>query len=177
MKANERDLLQIAYLHKKLGIADNYAESRLLVAFSEATELVKVENDLDPRCFYLAPDAKIALSHMQEAAHHEQIDLQVYSGFRSYEYQKRLIEDRVNNGEPIDRVLSYLAAPGFSEHHTGLAIDLTTSGCTAGCEEFEATDAFKWLEGNASKFNFKMSYPRNNPWGFVYEPWHWAYQN
>ena len=82
----------------------------------------------------------------------------------------------MHRGEDIATVLSYLAAPGFSEHHTGLAIDITTAGCTAGCEDFEKTSAFEWLVANAGKFSFKMSYPLNNPWGFVYEPWHWAFK-
>ena len=174
MKATERDIKQIAYLHKKLGIDSDYAYSRVLVAFSEASELVKIENDLDPRCLYLAPPAAKLWQKMKAAALKDEIDLQIYSGFRSYEYQRNLIAERVLNGENIESVLSYLAAPGYSEHHTGLAVDLTTSGCSAGCEEFEHTPAFKWLETHASKFQFHLSYPRNNPWGFVYEPWHWC---
>jgi len=44
-------------------------------------------------------------------------------------------------------------------------------------EEFEKPTGFDWLTKNAKKFGFKMSFPRNNEYGFIYEPWHWCYQN
>ena len=43
-----------------------------------------------------------------------------------------------------------------------------------GHEEFDKTDAFAWLVDKAVKFDFSMTYPRNNRFGFIYEPWHWA---
>ena len=43
-------------------------------------------------------------------------------------------------------------------------------------ESFEATDAFAWLTGNAGDFGFQMSYPRDNPHGITYEPWHWCHR-
>ena len=66
------------------------------------------------------------------------------------------------------------AAPGYSEHHTGCAVDIATPGSRPLTEEFEDSQAFRWLTDNAGKFGFSMSYPRNNPAGFIYEPWHWA---
>ena len=73
-------------------------------------------------------------------------------------------------------ILRVNAAPGYSEHHTGRAIDLGTIGCRALEEEFELTEAFAWLENNAAHFQFSLSYPRNNPSGVIYEPWHWCFQ-
>ncbi|MBT8145423.1 MAG: D-alanyl-D-alanine carboxypeptidase family protein, partial [Gammaproteobacteria bacterium] len=64
----------------------------------------------------------------------------------------------------------------FSEHHTGRALDLNTDGCAVLQEEFENTSAFQWLMAEAQSFGFILSYPRDNPWGIVYEPWHWCYQ-
>jgi D-alanyl-D-alanine carboxypeptidase len=41
-------------------------------------------------------------------------------------------------------------------------------------EEFDSSDAFAWLQQHAAKHGFSMTYPRDNPQGFIYEPWHWA---
>ena len=67
------------------------------------------------------------------------------------------------------------AAPGYSEHHTGRAVDLTTPGTPPLLEAFERTAAFAWLERHAARFGFVMTYPRNNPLGVIYEPWHWTF--
>ena len=66
------------------------------------------------------------------------------------------------------------AAPGYSEHHTGRAVDIATPGSRPLTEEFEDSAAFHWLNENAADFGFSMSYPRDNRYGFIYEPWHWA---
>ncbi|HEY9728051.1 MAG TPA: D-alanyl-D-alanine carboxypeptidase family protein, partial [Chroococcales cyanobacterium] len=42
-------------------------------------------------------------------------------------------------------------------------------------QTFEQTGAFKWLERNAAVYNFEMSFPKNNPQGVAYEPWHWRF--
>ncbi|HTH44124.1 MAG TPA: D-alanyl-D-alanine carboxypeptidase family protein [Oxalicibacterium sp.] len=42
-------------------------------------------------------------------------------------------------------------------------------------EEFADTEAFRWLERHAARFDFKLSYPRGNALGFIYEPWHWCH--
>ena len=66
------------------------------------------------------------------------------------------------------------AAPGHSEHHTGRAVDIATPGSRPLTEEFEDTDAFRWLTSRAVEFGFSLTYPRDNPWGIAYEPWHWS---
>jgi len=42
-------------------------------------------------------------------------------------------------------------------------------------EDFENTDVFSWLKKNAQKFDFSLSYPRDNANNIIYEPWHWLY--
>ena len=66
-------------------------------------------------------------------------------------------------------------APGFSEHHGGCALDIGTPDEPPAEASFEATPAFAWLQANADGHGFAMSYPRGNPHGIVYEPWHWRY--
>ena len=69
------------------------------------------------------------------------------------------------------------APPKYSEHHTGYAIDIGDGQVPATnlSENFEQTPAFRWLESNAAKYSFELSFPRNNPQGISYEPWHWRY--
>jgi D-alanyl-D-alanine carboxypeptidase len=43
-------------------------------------------------------------------------------------------------------------------------------------EDFEETPAFRWLSANAGRFGFVLSFPRDNPHDYVYEPWHWCYR-
>jgi D-alanyl-D-alanine carboxypeptidase len=112
---------------------------------------------------------------MRRAARHDGVELLVVSAFRSVEYQADVIRRKLEAGRAIDDILCANAAPGYSEHHTGRALDLATSGCPPLEETFELTPAFAWLEANAARFGYRLSYPRGNPWGIVYEPWHWAW--
>jgi D-alanyl-D-alanine carboxypeptidase len=96
------------------------------------------------------------------------------SGFRSVDYQAGLIRTKLDRGQAIEAILQVNAAPGFSEHHTGQAVDIATPGSRPLTEEFEDTPAFEWLTREADRFGFSMSYPRNNPFGLIYEPWHWS---
>jgi D-alanyl-D-alanine carboxypeptidase len=98
----------------------------------------------------------------------------IVSGYRDFEYQASLIRKKLNAGQALGDILAVNAAPGFSEHHTGRAIDIASPGSRPLTEEFEASEAFAWLEQNAAIYGFSMSYPRDNPQGFIYEPWHWA---
>lgn len=77
----------------------------------------------------------------------------------------------------MQQILEVSAAPGFSEHHTGRALDLTTPGGPVLEEPFEHTDAFAWLSESAGSFGFHLSYPRGNSHGIAYEPWHWAWKD
>jgi D-alanyl-D-alanine carboxypeptidase len=64
----------------------------------------------------------------------------------------------------------------YSEHHSGCAVDIGSNDAAVLETDFEDSQAFKWLSNKATKFNFKLSYPRNNDSGIIYEPWHWCYQ-
>jgi D-alanyl-D-alanine carboxypeptidase len=100
----------------------------------------------------------------------------VISGFRSFDRQLELLRARVNDGQAIDELLTVLAPPGSSEHHAGRAVDIGTPGCEPLSEAFCETDAFRWLAAHAAEFDFRLSYPRDNPWGYRYEPWHWCWR-
>ena len=78
-------------------------------------------------------------------------------------------------GQTVEQILTVNAAPGYSEHHSGNALDIGTPGEAPAEASFETTAAFEWLATHAGKFHFHMSYPRDNIHGIVYEPWHWCY--
>ncbi len=161
-------------LHKELGISDDYGRSTDLPVFQEAGDLVDVGLNLVGRMQRLTPEAARQWNAMLEAAAQDSITLMIVSGFRSIEYQAAVIRKKINAGQVIDEILTVNAAPGHSEHHTGLAIDIATPGSRPLTEDFESTDAFGWLGANAYRFGFSMTYPRDNRWGIAYEPWHWC---
>lgn len=65
---------------------------------------------------------------------------------------------------------------GYSEHHSGCAVDICSNDRFKLSESFEETDAFEWLMSHAQTFGFSLSYPRNNDKGIIYEPWHWFFR-
>lgn len=161
-------------LHQDLGIPADYATLRKLQHYAEATDLVDVGPNLVGRMQRLTPDGADRWRRMASAAGKDGIRLLIVSGFRSFDYQAELIRKKLSSGQPIGEILRVNAAPGFSQHHTGTAVDVASPGSRPLTEEFENSDAFHWLSDHAAGFGFSMTYPRNNIWGFVYEPWHWS---
>lgn len=167
----------LAALHKELAIPVDYAQRTGLPLYEQAalSELVVAQLDDGGRPLVLTRRAADALAAMRAAAQKEGVELLPFSGFRSYVYQRGLLLAKIKKGETIEDILKILAAPGYSEHHTGEAIDVTTTGCPQAKEIFETTDAYRWLASHAKSFGFSESFPRDNPHNFVYEPWHWRY--
>ena len=161
-------------LHQELGIPEDYGLDGSKPVFEEATELVEVGPNLVGRMQSLEPHTADRWAAMVSAAADDGVQLLIVSGFRSIDYQARLIRKKINAGQTVSEILAVSAAPGYSEHHTGRAVDIASPGSRPLTEEFETSAAFSWLTGNAASFGFSMSYPRGNRQGFVYEPWHWA---
>lgn len=161
-------------LHEELGIPADYAAAGGPPSFDEAQELIEVGPNLVGRMQRLTPEAARQWRAMVAAADQVGIQLLIVSGFRGVEYQAGLIRKKLEAGQAIEEILRVNAAPGFSEHHTGRAVDIATPGSRPLTEEFEGTDAFRWLTSRAIEFGFSLTYPRDNPWGIAYEPWHWS---
>jgi len=161
-------------LHTELGIPGDYGRDGVKPLFDEAVDLVDVEPNPEGRMQRLTFATAASWREMQAAARDDGVALLLISGFRSIEYQAGLIRRKLDAGQSLSEILNVNAAPGFSEHHTGRAIDLAVPDAEPLTEEFESSTAFAWLEQNAANFGFSMSYPRENRQGFVYEPWHWA---
>ena len=112
---------------------------------------------------------------MKESALADGINLILVSAFRSIQRQQELVEEKRKKNISEKEIFSILARPGYSEHHTGRALDLHSPSSALLEEDFENTDAFLWLQKNANEYGFFMSYPRNNKYNIVYEPWHWYF--
>ncbi len=159
-----------------LGISDDHLRACKLPLQEEAINIIRSENDVFGRVQHMTPATLHYWKKMKRAASRDGIGLAIVSAYRSIDYQCRLIAGKLEKGQCINTILNVNAIPGFSEHHTGRAIDLTCQGHEPLNESFESTDAFRWLTHHARQFHFTMSYPRDNPAGIIYEPWHWICQ-
>lgn len=162
-------------VHRRLQIPDDYMDVCGLPFCAEPEQLAAAGPDVFGRPAQLEPRALKAWQQMQQAAAVAGVELHLVSAFRSIDYQAALLERKLSAGRSLADVLSVNAAPGFSEHHTGRAIDIGTPGCPPLEEEFDQTQAFRWLSEHAKEFGFLLSYPRGSSGIINYEPWHWCF--
>jgi zinc D-Ala-D-Ala carboxypeptidase len=160
-----------------LGISSDLIVSRSLRACQEATSLELAEVGTDGREYLLVPAAAEAWRKLKAAALVESVDIFIISAFRSIERQAEIIRRKLEAGAGIEKILTVFAPPGFSEHHTGRAVDISTSGSRMLEVEFDQMPAYVWLIEHAAEFGFYLSYPIGNACGYQYEPWHWCYQD
>lgn len=158
----------------------------------------KVGSDYEPEnlvipsgCDYqMEQTAANALSDMLSAARADGYsDLILYSGYRTYSSQKNKFETRtqryLNEGYSLaqaeEKAGEYIAPPGSSEHHTGLAADVCSSKIVSKFgyldDSFDSTDEYKWLKEHCAEYGFIMRYRKDaeDITGFLYEPWHYRY--
>src|SRR5574344_150416 len=115
-----------------------------------------------------------AFLNMYNAAKEENITLILNSSYRSYKDQEDTWLAR-KKAYGIQKADAYAARAGYSEQQTGLAIDINQFNTTE--KDFENTQAFTWLQNNASKYGFILRYPegKENITGYSYESWHYRY--
>lgn len=104
--------------------------------------------------------------------------LVILSAYRSPAYQLALFfVDLCQDKWNFKKTLSYVALPGYSEHGypDQQAIDFGTYHALKLDADFEKTKEYRWLQKNASRFGFHLSFPRGNKTGVIFEPWHWHY--
>ena len=120
-------------------------------------------------------EAYDAYLKMHEAANQEGIYLMVNSAYRNYKDQERVYNTYKNNqGEAYADKIA--ARPGFSEHQTGLALDIFSLKSSTQ-STFKDTDAYKWLKDNSYKYGFILRYPEGlvSITGYNFESWHYRY--
>lgn len=120
---------------------------------------------------YLHPTALMAVEEMFNSARVDDIGpLSVTSAFRDYEHQQELYDILSDEGN-----FSYVQPPGYSEHHTGLAVDIGSAGVSGST--FGSSPQGRWLADNSYRFGFILRYPEGAEpiTGINYEPWHFRY--
>lgn len=104
----------------------------------------------------------------------ENLKLYAASTYRSYNTQNTLYNNYVAKDGQV-AADTYSARPGYSEHQTGLAVDIAKTG--GSIDNFESTSEFTWVKNNAHLYGFILRYPSDgqDTTGYVYEPWHYRY--
>jgi D-alanyl-D-alanine carboxypeptidase len=172
----ELPLSQLCQRLEAIGLDDGYGARVELPLVAEPTRLALAGFDRYRRPLWLLPQAARAWAHLRDAALRDGVVLEAISGYRSHDYQLGIFERKRARGQSVDEILTVNAAPGYSEHHSGRALDIGAPDEPPAEESFERTPAFDWLRRNAGAYGFVMSYPRDNPHGIVYEPWHWCWR-
>lgn len=156
--------------------AQAYAESTGLVLEAEPDRLAYAGRDRYRRPLWLTAAAARQWQRMRMAAAAQGVAMDAISGYRSHDYQLGIFERKFARGQTLAQILAVNAAPGYSEHHGGEALDIGAPDQAPAEESFENSAAFAWLQAHAGDFGFSLSYPRDNPHGIIYEPWHWRYR-
>lgn len=123
---------------------------------------------------YMEKNAKEAFEKLAKDAKKEGYNIRATSTYRSYSYQKNLYNNYANQ-DGKEKADTYSARPGFSEHQTGLAVDVDNT--KTSYTKFGNTKEFDWMKENAYKYGFILRYTKENEFitGYMNEPWHYRY--
>ena len=118
--------------------------------------------------------AKEAFESMSDDAKKEGMNIIAMSSYRSYDYQVNLYNNYVKT-DGKEAADTYSARPGYSEHQTGLAVDVYN--LELPYTSFEETEEFNWMQENAYKYGFILRFPKDKVdiTGYQYEAWHYRY--
>ena len=124
--------------------------------------------------FLINKEAYDNFINMKNDIQKEGMNIRIISAYRSFSYQDNLYNNYLKK-DSKDIVDTYSARPGYSEHHTGLAIDIDNG--KLDFNKFYLTKEFIWMQENAHKYGFILRYPKDKEYitGYSYEPWHYRY--
>ena len=147
----------------------NYLDSNYI---PENLELL--DNSYSKSGIYLVKEAKNNLEKLINDAKNDDMNIRVISAYRSYTYQENLYNNYVKN-DGVENADTYSARPGYSEHQTGLVVDVTRA--FDDFNNFENTDEYNWMLENAQDFGFILRYPKDkeNITTYSFEAWHYRY--
>ena len=159
-KLNQNTILVNKYIY----LPENYVPNKLTEISSNFSSATKK----------LTYEAKEAFEKMATSAKEQGYTIRAISAYRSYEYQKNLYDNYVKQ-DGVELADTYSARPGYSEHQTGLVVDIDNG--KTDFNHFENTEEFKWMEENAQGFGFILRYPKGKEdiTGYEYEAWHYRY--
>lgn len=157
-------------------LPQNYAPFDLIPAPIPFDTPSDPENQI-PEKHLLRKRAAMASKELFQACSSYGYKLYGISGYRSYSRQKEIYENSIK-ARGLSHTRKYIAAPGESEHQTGLALDVSIASLNFDLiEDFASSKEGKWLYHNAPLYGFIIRYPKNKEsiTGYSYEPWHIRY--
>lgn len=163
-KLQRTDSELLAKYSKVYFLSENYIPSSLIEIPQEYISNADKETFLRPAWKFLRD--------MVDDARDDGVDITIVSGYRSFETQTALKSGyKVTYGYGAN---AFSADQGYSEHQLGTAVDFSTKATGGALDGFGNTPAFAWLQENAYKYGFILSYPSGNAY-YQYEPWHWRF--
>ncbi len=163
-----------AHLHIEL---DNKKQPWNLILVNDFNEMPKTDITLKETAYGEKVDERILpfITKMFTDAENAGLKPEITSGHRTYDEQKDIFDTRIkeyralghSKKEATSLVYEYVAEPGFSEHETGLALDVNSS-------DGDSWELYIWLQNNCHKYGFIIRYPQGKEdiTGIEYEPWH-----
>jgi len=162
-KRAEADEMLLAKYSKVFFLNEHYAPTSLSLVPSNLTQ--------NGKQLQIKTEVLPFLQKMLQDMQSEGLDPKVVSAYRSFEQQKHLKGVYLQTyGAGANK---FSSDQGYSEHQLGTTVDITRNGDSLTLD-FENTDEFKWLQNNAWRYGFVLSYPKDNSY-YMYEPWHWRF--
>lgn len=136
--------------------------------------LVKMGNPYSKEGIYLVKEAKDNFYKLVDKAKEDGFTIRAISAYRGYTYQKRLY-DKYVEVDGVSKADTYSARPGFSDHQTGLVVDVDNT--INSFENFTNTKEYQWMLDNSYKYGFILRYPKGKEsiTTYQFESWHYRY--
>ena len=147
----------------------NYLDSNYI-----PNNLELLDNSYAKSGIYLVKEAKDELEKMIMKAREDGMNIRVISAYRSYTYQENLYNNYVKS-DGVEMADTYSARAGYSEHQTGLVVDVTRA--YDDFNNFENTNEYNWMLENAHNYGFILRYPKDKEdiTTYSFEAWHYRY--
>lgn len=165
-KLSKIDQQLLAKYSKVFFLSDTYAPARLV----EIPNVYKYDEKLP---LQIIPEVLSYLEKMLDQAKKDGVTIYVDSAYRSFNTQGAL-KGQYSVVYGAGTANQFSADQGYSEHQLGTAVDLITTGTGGELSGFDRTPAYTWVEANAYRYGFVLSYPKNNNY-YIFEPWHWRF--
>ena len=182
LKRNTNDFKHICNFKEELKYRySNYYKTNKNLSLEDIVTRVNIPNNLEKtnsdyskKGMMLVKEAKDMFEKMYYDAKKEGYNIRIMSSYRSYNYQEKLYNN-YKNKEGKEEADKYSARPGFSEHQTGLCVDIDDKNLNY--EDFYKSSSYEWMINNSYKYGFILRYPKDkeNITGYIYESWHYRY--
>lgn len=140
----------------------------------EPDNLEEISNRYALEGMEMVKEAADAFENMSKDAQKENLKIIAMSTYRSYNYQIKVYNQYVK-ADGQEKADTYSGRPGYSEHQTGLAVDVYNG--KTNYTKFEETDEFEWMDEHAHEYGFILRFPKGKEeeTGYTYESWHYRY--